>query len=224
MAGATRPGSRMVSSSTLRTPSRNTSATTAAAATARRVLPTPPGPVRVTRRTTGSRNRATISARSPSRPISGVSGVGSERVGARSAASIDEAFTGRQGGSLGPIVDAQLGDEVGDVGLDRTGADEERLGNFAVGFALGEETEHIEFARGKGVGIGSRRRRTLPERVLDQTGQVGDRLIERDRTAAPHRLAVRILAQPGAQFGTDRFDVVILEQANDAGCNHRGLD
>ncbi len=44
---------------------------------ASRVLPTPPGPVSVTSRISGRRSRAHTAARSRSRPISGVSGIGS---------------------------------------------------------------------------------------------------------------------------------------------------
>ena len=49
----------------------------AAAARASRVLPTPPGPVRVSSRTSSRRSRSVIAATSRSRPISGVSGWGS---------------------------------------------------------------------------------------------------------------------------------------------------
>ena len=66
----------------------------------------------------------------------------------------DEPFAGSQGGGLGAIVDDQLGNEIGDVGLHGAGTDEERLCDFAVRFAQDEEAEHISLARGKGVGIG----------------------------------------------------------------------
>ena len=59
-----------------RSPRRGASATRRA----RRVLPTPPGPVRVRRRTPSSPSRAQTAAASRSRPISGVSGTG--RLGA----------------------------------------------------------------------------------------------------------------------------------------------
>ena len=48
---------------------------------ASRVLPTPPGPVRVTSRTSSRRSRAVTSASSRSRPISDVSGRGKDPVG-----------------------------------------------------------------------------------------------------------------------------------------------
>ena len=48
----------------------------AATSIARRVLPTPPGPVSVTRRTSGRRSRSRTAATSRSRPTSGVSGRG----------------------------------------------------------------------------------------------------------------------------------------------------
>ena len=51
-------------------------------ASARRVLPTPPGPVRVTSGTSGRRSRARTAATSRSRPISGVRGGGGRGSGA----------------------------------------------------------------------------------------------------------------------------------------------
>ena len=45
---------------------------------------------------------------------------------------LDEVFASGEGGGFGPVADAELGDQVGDVGLDGAGADEEGFGDFAV--------------------------------------------------------------------------------------------
>src|SRR5690348_9394703 len=58
----------------------------------------------------------------------------------------DELFAGGEGGGLGPVVDTELGDQVGDVGLDRAGADEKGLGDLAVSAALDKETQDVELA------------------------------------------------------------------------------
>ena len=52
------------------------SCSSAASASARRVLPIPPGPVRVSRRTSGRRRRLRAALTSVARPICGVGGVG----------------------------------------------------------------------------------------------------------------------------------------------------
>ena len=44
-------------------------------------------------------------------------------------------------------VDAELGEDVGDVGAGGAGADEERLGDLAVGPALGQQPQHLPLAR-----------------------------------------------------------------------------
>ncbi len=82
IAGSTSWGSRTVSSSTNRTPSPNSGSTAAATSSAMRVLPTPPGPVRVMRATSSCRSRSTIRRTSCSRPISGERGRGSADCGA----------------------------------------------------------------------------------------------------------------------------------------------
>ncbi len=70
-AGATRRGSRSTARETKPTPSANASRRSDATWMARRVLPTPPGPVRVSKRTSGRRRVSTTAAMSLSRPISG---------------------------------------------------------------------------------------------------------------------------------------------------------
>src|SRR5215207_5430089 len=74
MAEATRPVSLIGARSTKVTPSGKSSATIAAALKASRVLPTPPGPVKVRRGTSSRTNRSRTAASSRSRPISGVRG------------------------------------------------------------------------------------------------------------------------------------------------------
>src|SRR5215217_2728354 len=74
MAEATRPGSLIGARSTKVTPSGKSSATIAAALKASRVLPTPPGQVKVRRGTSSRTNRSRTAASSRSRPISGVRG------------------------------------------------------------------------------------------------------------------------------------------------------
>ena len=75
-AAGTSAGSRTGASSTRATPSATVSAISVATARASRVLPTPPGPVRVKRRQSSSTSRATAVATSASRPIRDVSGRG----------------------------------------------------------------------------------------------------------------------------------------------------
>ena len=74
-AGAIIAGSVTGTRSTYQTPSANRSATSAATASASRVLPTPPGPTAVTRRCVGAAAAASA-ARSAARPTNGVSGDG----------------------------------------------------------------------------------------------------------------------------------------------------
>ena len=76
MADATRAGSVMGASATKKTPSSNSSKSSAATCKPRRVLPMPPGPVRVSRRTSSSRKRPRTSLSSRSRPTSGVGWAG----------------------------------------------------------------------------------------------------------------------------------------------------
>ena len=78
MAGSTSAGSRSGASATNTTPSPKSDFNASATARATRVLPTPPGPVRVSKGTPGSRSSPQISARTSSRPISGVRVTGSD--------------------------------------------------------------------------------------------------------------------------------------------------
>ena len=50
------------------------------------------------------------------------------------------------GGGRAPGLDAEFGEEVGDVGTDGTRADVERRGDVAVGKTLGEQAEDLTFA------------------------------------------------------------------------------
>ena len=75
-------------------PSANSSANSAATWIASRVLPTPPGPVRVSRRTSGRRSNSRMAASSRSRPTSGVRGSGGG-VGACSRRTIGARGTSR---------------------------------------------------------------------------------------------------------------------------------
>ena len=45
---------------------------------------------------------------------------------------LDEVFAGGEGGGFRPVAHAELGDQVGDMGLDRARADVEGFGDFAV--------------------------------------------------------------------------------------------
>ena len=76
MADATRSGSEIEAKPTNHTPPGKSSTRSAATRIASRVFPTPPGPVRVSRRRSGRRSHGTRAATSPSRPTSDVSGVG----------------------------------------------------------------------------------------------------------------------------------------------------
>ena len=76
MVSRTRLGLAIGARLTKATPSGKSSTTSVAAAIARRVLPTPPGPVKVSRRTPGSRSSVTTAASSWSRAIKRVSGRG----------------------------------------------------------------------------------------------------------------------------------------------------
>src|SRR6266699_4177069 len=72
----TRSGSLMGASRTRQIPSGKSSSSAVATCKPRRVLPTPPVPVRVSRRTSGCRRSAQDAATSCSRPTSGVSCAG----------------------------------------------------------------------------------------------------------------------------------------------------
>ncbi len=76
MVGSTRSGSFSAASETNATPPVKSSRSIWATSRARRVLPTPPGPVRVSKRTSGRRKISMAAPTSRSRPISDVSGEG----------------------------------------------------------------------------------------------------------------------------------------------------
>ena len=75
--GITRAGSWVAARDAKHTLSLKSPRRSSASCSARRVFPVPPGPVRVSRRTSGRRRRALSTARSASRPMSEVRGVGS---------------------------------------------------------------------------------------------------------------------------------------------------
>jgi hypothetical protein len=94
MAFTTSSGSCTGARSTNTTPPGKRSATRSAASIARRLLPIPPGPVRVIRRLSSSRSIRATSRTSLSRPMSWVSGCGSDSQlgsGSSSAAASDGA-------------------------------------------------------------------------------------------------------------------------------------
>ncbi len=72
MAGIKPAGSGTVARGTKKTPSAKSSTNSAATCSPRRVLPIPPGPVRVRRRTWGRQSRSRTAATSRSRPTRGV--------------------------------------------------------------------------------------------------------------------------------------------------------
>jgi hypothetical protein len=76
-AGKTSDGSRTAANGTNAAPSAKSGSSSEATAIARRVLPTPPGPVSVISRTSDLRNSLPAAAISRTLPISGVMGVGS---------------------------------------------------------------------------------------------------------------------------------------------------
>jgi hypothetical protein len=76
MADVTKAGSVMGASATKNAPSSNSSSSSAAICKPRRVLPMPPGPVRVSKRTSSPRRRSRTSLSSRSRPTSGVGWAG----------------------------------------------------------------------------------------------------------------------------------------------------
>jgi hypothetical protein len=88
MAEAARPGSLMLARGTKYVPSANSEARRRPMSIPRRLLPTPPGPVRVSKRIAGSRSRTSAAAISRLRPIRVVSGLGS-RAAVDSKASDD---------------------------------------------------------------------------------------------------------------------------------------
>ncbi len=89
MVASTRAGSRIGVRSTNSTPSAKAGSRSAATWRARRVLPMPPGPVSVRRRTAGASSSWHTAATSRARPISGVSGRGSVPRGRASGVGAD---------------------------------------------------------------------------------------------------------------------------------------
>jgi hypothetical protein len=53
---------------------------------------------------------------------------------------------GSDRGRLAAGVDAEFVEDVGDVGVDGAGREEEGLRDFLVGVALGEESQHLPLA------------------------------------------------------------------------------
>ena len=87
---ASSAGSATGARSTKTAPSRSSAASSSATASASRVLPVPPGPVSVTRRTSSRRSSAVTAAISSRRPTSGVGGVGRRRAPARACSGAAE--------------------------------------------------------------------------------------------------------------------------------------
>jgi hypothetical protein len=58
---------------------------------------------------------------------------------------LDQAgFVGQDDG-LGPVVEAEFGEQVGEVGFYRRFTEEQRAGDLLVGSAPGNESEHLQF-------------------------------------------------------------------------------
>jgi len=55
---------------------------------------------------------------------------------------------------LGAVAHPQLAQDVGDVVLDRAFGDVEGSGDLAVGLALGDETQDVQFTVGEGLDQG----------------------------------------------------------------------
>ncbi len=96
MVARTEPGSRMGARSTKYVPSTKRSLNSAPACSASRVLPVPPGPVSVSRRTVSAISRLLISSSSASRPTKRV-GCDGRLLGSR----LREAMAGKSAGSSG---------------------------------------------------------------------------------------------------------------------------
>jgi hypothetical protein len=60
-------------------------------------------------------------------------------------------FAAECGSQLSARVDVEFGIGVGEVRFDRPGGDEEQLGDFLAGVAVGGHLRHAELRRGKGV-------------------------------------------------------------------------
>ena len=94
-------GPMICASSTQTTPSGKSPATTSATARASRVLPTPPGPLNVTRRACAERSACVMAATSRSRPMSRVGGRGGEENRPRSPPAAAVSAIGRTSGDEG---------------------------------------------------------------------------------------------------------------------------
>ena len=100
IAAATRVGSVTCSSSTNDTSSSPRSAIRWAISMASRLLPIPPGPARVTRRTSSRSRSASTSATSACRPIVSVYGTGTPRAAGTDAATVPRAPSKRSASSV----------------------------------------------------------------------------------------------------------------------------
>ena len=60
-------------------------------------------------------------------------------------------LAGGERSQLGTGPDADLGEDVGDVGLDGGGPDEEPFGDLGIGEALGDQGRHLAFRGGEAV-------------------------------------------------------------------------
>src|SRR5689334_10564284 len=127
-------------------------------------------------------------------------------------AGLDEAGLVGEHDSLGPVRQAELGQDMGDVGLDRGLGDEQGGGDGAVGLAAADKSQHLELPRG-------------------QAGQLGGRL-------AGGRLAAEPLDEPAGNYrgeqgvpgdcGTDGVRQLaaahVLEQESAGPGLHRPID
>ena len=174
MAAGTRLGSWIVSSATKHVPSAKSADISSATAMHRRVLPTPAGPVMVTRRAPSRAIRSRMCARSRSRSTRRVGDIGSVagcvrsgfnlprivRMGDASIAELADLSTrARVNRPIGPqpvaqrvahginsTAGADLGVDVDRVLLHRTRADDERGCNLLVTAACCKEPQDLNFA------------------------------------------------------------------------------
>jgi hypothetical protein len=61
---------------------------------------------------------------------------------------LDQAGLVRQDDGLGPVAEAEFGEQVGEVCLHRRLTEEQRAGDLLVGSAPGDEAEHVQLAVG----------------------------------------------------------------------------
>src|SRR5215213_2544158 len=82
---------------------------------------------------------------------------------------LDQVMPVRVVRGLGARVDAELAEDIGDVGADRGSTDEERLRDLQIGAAGNHEAQHLRLAWGQPTGTcpgsGSIRRQLRFERV-----------------------------------------------------------